>query len=94
MSIDVEQDPEVEALIAQRLQQLGRRFDWADYEIRAIRGEGGFAEHAVSALGFHYEDFGMRLAQAVSCTECGAHFRDQLTFMRRHRLQCGWTVSG
>lgn len=83
------EDRVLNALIAQRLEQLGPRYGWAEYEIWAIRGEGG-AEEAVHALGFYYEDFGMREAQAVSCTECGGIFRDSLRFMKRHRLQCGW----
>lgn len=83
-------DEEIEMLVAQRNTQVGEDFGFADYELRAIRNEGGFSEHALYALGFSVEPLGMQEAQAVSCNVCGGLFRDELRLLRRHRLQCGW----
>lgn len=85
-------DEEVEMLVAQRKSQVGEAFGFADYELLAIRNEGGFSEHATVALGFSDEHFGMQEVQAVSCNVCGALFRDTLRLLRRHRLVCGWDV--
>jgi hypothetical protein len=84
-------EEQIAQLIEQHRTSVPPDCGWADYEIRAVRGEGGFAEHAVSALGFRYQDFGMRESQAVSCQVCGGLFVDSLIYMRRHRLQCGWS---
>lgn len=84
-------EDQIAALIEQRRTHSRAGSGWADYEIRAVRGEGGFSEHAVSALGFQYQYFGMQETQAVSCEVCGALLVESLTHMRRHRLRCGWT---
>lgn len=76
-------------LVAQKTAQTGTGF--CDYEMRPIQGIGGFGEHAVDALGFNYEDFGMRDAQAVSCRICCGLFKESLGAMRLHRLSCGWS---
>jgi hypothetical protein len=81
---------EVDELAIQRRQQLGDAFGFADYELRAIRDEGGFANDAISALRFTSEHLGMQDVQAVSCDICGALFTERLRMMRRHRLECGW----
>jgi hypothetical protein len=89
--VNRELDREVELLVEQHTAQIGSGF--AEYELRAIRNEGGFAETAVDALGFSYEHFGMMEAQAVSCIQCGGLFVDRLSVMRRHRIQCGWLAA-
>ncbi|WKW86667.1 hypothetical protein SEA_KARHDO_41 [Mycobacterium phage Karhdo] len=77
-------------LIAQRTAHVGQLCGWADYEIRAVGGEGGFLDQATYALGFNEQNFGMQDTQAVSCEVCGGLFLERLEVMRRHRLQCGW----
>jgi hypothetical protein len=83
-------DQQVAALIEQRRTHCAPGCGWADYEIRAVRGEGGFFEHAIYALGFREENFNMQFTQAVSCEVCGGLFKESLPVMRRHRLSCGW----
>lgn len=83
-------EEQIAALVEQRRTHCPPGCGWAEYEIRAVRGEGGFADVAVHALGFTYEHFEMRNSQAVSCNTCGALFRDSLPMLRRHRLACGW----
>lgn len=78
------------ALIQQRNDHVGEAYGWADYEIRSIKNEGGFADHATSALGFSEEHFGMQDTNAVSCDVCGGLFKESLDVMRRHRYRCGW----
>jgi hypothetical protein len=64
---------------------------WADYEIRAITGIGGFLDQAIYALSFREEHFEMRDTQAISCKVCGGLFVESLGVMRRHRLSCGFS---
>lgn len=78
-------------LVEQRRARTGDGSAWADYEVRAVSGEGGFFDQAADALGFRFEHFEMRDTQAVSCEVCGGLFVEQLDVMRRHRLRCGWT---
>jgi hypothetical protein len=78
-------------LVDQRRRHTGESCKWADYEVRAVTGEGGFEHEATFALGFQYEFFGMRDSCAVSCEVCGGLFRESLSVMRRHRLRCGWS---
>ena len=80
------------ALVEQRSAHTGEGMGWADYEIRAVSGEGGFLDQATDALGFDERHFGMQETQAVSCEVCGGLFVEQLDVMRRHRLRCGWTA--
>jgi hypothetical protein len=87
VSKQAERDREVELLIAQRKAQVG---EFAEYELRAIRGEAGLHEDVIYALGFSEQHFGMQFPQAVSCDTCGGLFVDQLDVARRHRLACGW----
>lgn len=83
-------EQQISMLIEQRRTSVPRGCGWADYEIRAVRGDGGFIEHANYALGFREENFNMQDVQAVSCDVCGGLFKDSLPVMRRHRLACGW----
>lgn len=83
-------EEQIAALIEQRRTSAPAGCGWADYEIRAVRGEGELL-NAIYALGFNSEHFGMQDSQAVSCKVCGGLFLQRLSMMRRHRLRCGWT---
>jgi hypothetical protein len=85
-------DPNWDADTA-RLQDQKRRetgYGFCDYEMRAVESAGGFIEHAIDALGFEVEHFNMQDSQAVSCCRCGGLFKEELQYMRKHRLACGW----
>lgn len=73
--------------MSELVDRYGEQF--ADYELQWINGHD--VVDAASCLGFNLERFEFADIQAVSCEVCGVMLAARVAFMRRHRLQCGWT---
>jgi len=72
--------------MSELVDRYGQQF--ANYELGWINGHD--VEAVLYPLGFTAENFNMADTQAVSCDVCGVLLTARVSFMRRHRLQCGW----